>query len=59
MRDGGVGLCPFCRTPTPTTEEIGEQYKKRAELDDAEAIRNLGCCLVKGGMGCPKIMPRH
>ena len=20
IRDGGVGLCPFCRTPTPTTE---------------------------------------
>ena len=54
MRDGGVGLCPFCRTPTPTTEEIGEQYKKRAELDDAEAIRNLGCCYGEGRYGLPQ-----
>ena len=46
-RDGGVGLCPFCRTPAPTTdEEMIEQYKKRVEVDDAEAIYNLGCCHV-------------
>ena len=43
-RDGGVGLCPFCRTPMPTDEELVEQYNKRMEIGDAEAIRNLGCC---------------
>ena len=53
-RDGGVGLCPFCRTPTPTPEEIVEQYKKRAEIDDAEAIRNLGCCYSDGELGLPQ-----
>ena len=21
LRDGGIGICPFCRTPTPTSEE--------------------------------------
>ena len=42
-RDGGVGLCPFCRTPTPTQEEMIEQIKKRVEIGDAEAINTLGC----------------
>ena len=50
-RDGGVGLCPFCRTPTPTTEEIVEQYKKRTELDDANAMYNLGVCYADGDDG--------
>ena len=54
IRDGGVGLCPFCRTPTPTLEEIVEQYKKRAEIDDAEAIRNLGVCYYNGSHGLPQ-----
>ena len=54
-RDGGVGLCPFCRTPAPTAEEILlEQYKKRAELGDADAIRNLGCCYFDGSHGLPQ-----
>ena len=36
IRDGGVGLCPFCRTPTPSIdEEILEEMKKRVELGDA------------------------
>ena len=48
-RDGGVGLCPFCRTPTPNLEELIEQYKKRMKLDDVKAIYNLGCC-YSGGM---------
>ena len=48
MRDGGEGLCPFCRTPAPTSEEIVQQYKKRTELNDADAIRNLGGCYFDG-----------
>ena len=51
IRDGGVGLCPFCRTPAPTPEEIIEQYKKRVDVGDAEGIRNLGCCYSEGLCG--------
>ena len=54
MRDGGKGLCPFCRTPTPYQEELVEQYKKRMEVDDAEGIRNLGGCYSDGEFGLPQ-----
>ena len=51
----GVGLCPFCRAPTPTTdEEMIEQYKKRIEVNDATAIYNLGCCYFEGLHGLPQ-----
>ena len=53
-RDGGVGLCPFCRTPAPTPDEIVVQYKKRVEVDDAEAIRNLGVYYSGGMYGVPQ-----
>ena len=44
IRDGGVGLCPFCRTPTPETgEALIDQVKKRVEIGDAQAIYNMGC----------------
>ena len=47
-RDGGVGLCPFCRAPTPTSEESAEQIKKRMEVGDAEAMYDQGCCYSEG-----------
>ena len=51
-RDGGVGLCPFCRTPTPTTDkEVVERAKKRMELGDADAMYGLGCCYADGDDG--------
>ena len=54
-RDGGVGLCPFCRTPTPTTdEEMIKQYKKRMEIGDASAIYNLGGWYSDGMYGLPQ-----
>ena len=53
-RDGGVGLCPFCRTPAPTSDELVEQYKKRMELGDAEAIYSLGSCYSEGLYGMPQ-----
>ena len=53
-RDGGVGLCPFCRTPMPTAKEMIGQMKKRMEVDDAEAIRNLACCYSDGLHGLPQ-----
>ena len=52
VRDGGVGLCPFCRKPAPTTDwEMIERYKKRVEIGDAEAIYGLGCCYANGEYG--------
>lgn len=53
IRDS-VGLCPFCRTPTPSTDEMIEQMEKRMEIDDAEAIYNLGCCYDNGQYGLPQ-----
>ena len=52
MRDGGVGLCPFCRTPSPDPEdEILEEMKKRVEVNDAVAIYGLGCYYFNGSYG--------
>ena len=54
-RDGGVGLCPFCRAPTPTTdEELLKQIQKRMEIGDAGAIYNLGCWYSGGMYGLPQ-----
>ena len=40
----GENKCPFCRTPTPTSDkEMTEMYKKRIEVGDANAIFGLGC----------------
>ena len=51
-RDGGVGLCPFCRTPAPTSgEESIDMFKKRVEVNDAEAMLWLGICYSEGGHG--------
>ena len=53
-RDGNVGLCPFCRTPTPTPEEAVEQTKKRVELGDVDAIYGLGCYYYHGRCELPQ-----
>ena len=54
IRDGGVNLCPFCRTPAPTiNEDLIIQVKKRIELGDAEAMHNLGGCYSDGRYGLP------
>ena len=54
-RDGGVRLCPFCRTPRPTSEEILlEQTKIRMAVDDATAIYDLGCYYYEGNCGLPQ-----
>ena len=34
LRDVGVSLCPFCRTPAPLYEETIEKLNKRVELGD-------------------------
>ena len=55
MMDDDV-KCPFCRGALPviTDEEIMERYMKRVEVDDAEAIYNLGCCYHGGRRGLPQ-----
>ena len=54
IRDKKEQKCPFCRTPAPTPKEIIEQMKKRAEIGDAEAIRNLGDCYFDRRYGLPQ-----
>ena len=52
LRDNGVGLCPFCRTPTPDSEEeITERYKKRVDAGDANAMFCLGGDYSEGLFG--------
>ena len=46
--------CPFCRTPTPDSDEIIERYKKRVKAGDANAMFNLGCCYSNGSRGLPQ-----
>ena len=51
----GVGLCPFCRSPAPTTDdEILEQTGKRVEVGDAHAIYDMGCYYSNGVCGMPQ-----
>jgi len=45
-------ICPFCRTPTPDSdEETVKRYEKRIELDDPLGIYNLGCRYAHGTLG--------
>ena len=53
-RDGGVGLCPFCRAPGPTINEMIEQMKKRVEVGDVHAMHNLGYYYSYGSYGLPQ-----
>ena len=54
IRDGSV-VCPFCRTPTQTTdEEQMERLQKRMKVDDAKAMYILGCFYDDGKFGLPQ-----
>ena len=53
-QDGGIGRCPFCRTPTPTAKEMIEQMKKRMEIGDAKSIYEMGCYYYHGRYGLPQ-----
>ena len=47
--------CPFCRTPTPTSEEeMVKREKKRMDLNDHVAIYNQGCNYHEGACGFPQ-----
>jgi len=48
-------LCPFCRTPAPTTKkETVKRINKRADVGDAMAIHNQGCYYNNGIYGFPQ-----
>ena len=47
--------CPFCRTPSPYSEkELIEQFEKRMELNDTDAIYNIGCFYKHGRFNLPQ-----
>jgi len=54
-KETAVPLCPFSRVPTPTTEEDAiQQYEKRVDVGDAEAMSVLGSSYSTGDNGLPQ-----
>ena len=52
-------LCPFCRTPNPSTvEEIIKRFEKRIDLNDADAMFDLGTFYSNGDKGLPQNMAK-
>jgi len=52
---GGVGLCPFCRTLTSTSnEETVKKLNKLVDVGDAEAMTNMGAYYAYGDYGLPQ-----
>ena len=50
-----IQKCPFCRIPSPSTdEEITQRQKKRAEAGDPIALQNLGYYFRDGSYGYPQ-----
>jgi len=48
-REKEDNICPFCRARPPNSnEEKIKQYRKRSELNDTQAIGNLGCLYSQG-----------
>ena len=48
-------LCPYCRTPPPSSdEEYIQQMKKLMENGNAYAFNMLGLCFVRGSNGMPR-----
>jgi len=47
-------LCPFCRTPAPSSEEGVKRVKKRTDVGDAIAIFELGYYYFEGMHGLPQ-----
>ena len=56
----GMGnTCPFCRTPTPKSDEaILQMIQKRVKANDPVAIHQLGACYKTEINGLEKDMPR-
>ena len=56
---GADQLCPFCRTPATTSDdEMIERMKKLTEVDDAQAIHELGRFHSEGRYGLQHDMDR-
>ena len=54
-RDAASGLCPFCRTPPPSSEaDMIKRYKTRMKINDAKAIRNIASFYSSGESGLPQ-----
>ena len=54
-KDTDIGLCPFCRSPPPVTEEeMIKRFQKRINMNDSRAIRNMGCFYSSGENGLPQ-----
>jgi len=52
-------VCPFCRTPMPTSaEEAIKSLKKRIEVNDAHAMIKMGCHSAGGQFGLPQNMAK-
>jgi len=48
-------ICPFCRTPTPfSDEEIIKRYKRRVDLNDPEGMNGLASYYANGQYGIPQ-----
>ena len=48
-------ICPFCRTPTPfSDEEINKRYKRRVELNDPIGMNGLASYYANGQYGIPQ-----
>ena len=51
---GKIGLCAFCREPSPRSEEeIIKRIKKLMEADNAQAFHQLAGCYEHGITGMP------
>jgi len=60
MSEGGVlGLCPFCRTPTPSSgEEHVKLLNKLMDKGNGEAFYALGSCYNEGDLDLPRDMAK-
>ena len=48
-------VCPFCRTPIAfSDDESLKRLEKRMDMNDSEAIFNLGCFYARGLYGLPQ-----
>jgi len=48
-------VCPFCRTPMATSHvETMKRLGKRIDLNDSNAINNMGCHYAGGHLGLPR-----
>ena len=54
MRDGGIGLCPFCRTLGASSDNLIRNFEKRMEAGDSIAIHEIGVYYFHGDNGHPQ-----